>query len=153
MTKQVRVNFHGVEGTGRTLTEAREDAGKTIKARMTGTYTPEIIAHKGYTLLLWRDLYGWNFSILTDHETGKLRSGFIYGCSGSQTFEDARNAGAAHLARCAWEYGDGSDAPDILTTKEGRQQFTDWALWQARYKTFRAQGCDDSTAHRKACGY
>ena len=55
MTKQVTLTYYGVDGTGRTVTAAKNDAGRKIEAMLKGDYTPRLIQYRHITMVLFRD--------------------------------------------------------------------------------------------------
>jgi hypothetical protein len=51
----VRVTHYGMDGSGRNVTEAKRDAGRKIEAALSGHYTPEVAARKGWAALVFRE--------------------------------------------------------------------------------------------------
>lgn len=154
MSKQVTIQYFGMEGTGRTLTEAKQDAGRRIEKAVTGSYLPFVQSYRGQSVLVWRELERWQFRLLTDYETGAVRDGFVYGCgAGQDTFDDVVKAAKYALAQTTWQPEDGDFPPDFLKSEDIRREFKSWAAWQLRYRAHRANGMSDVDAHRAAFSY
>jgi hypothetical protein len=51
----VTIEYYGVNGTGRNVTEAKRDAGEQIRKALDGDYTPSLIHWGGYTVMFWRE--------------------------------------------------------------------------------------------------
>lgn len=59
MTAKVRITHYGMEGEGRTLTEAKCNAGQKIEAILSGRWEPRIVSAHGQARLVYRDPLGW----------------------------------------------------------------------------------------------
>lgn len=77
----IRIDYYGVEGAGKTVKEAKLDAGRKIETMLKGDYVPEVIAFRGFVALLWREPYGWFSKLLTDYHTHEIQTGRLNGCA------------------------------------------------------------------------
>lgn len=130
----VTINYFGMEGRGKNVTEARRAAGAKISRALTGSYDPKILSSRGTAILVYRHPhYGWLHSTIAD-ETG-FRSRLS---SGTGTYEDEKEttaAALAHLAQLTWTADDGlNTAPDINLDKRQLGEFKHWAEFQLRYQ-------------------
>ena len=68
----VTIEYYGVTGTGRNVTEAKRDAGEQIRKALDGDYTPSLIHWRQYTVLMARDpKFGWGYRISHAAEQGE----------------------------------------------------------------------------------
>jgi hypothetical protein len=159
----VRVTYYGMDGAGRTVTEAKQDAGRQIERALEGSYEPTILASRGMAIMVWRDPYGWRASFITDGGDDKGNGGFRDRLSYS-TGKDRKAAleeAMMSLAQLTW---DGSellspclgDAESLAKRRDvdGRAmlaEFRSWRGFQLAYKAARAQGVPECDCHRWAC--
>jgi hypothetical protein len=60
----VTLEYYGVIGTGKNVTEAKRDAGEQIRKALDGDYSPALIHWRQYTVLVWREpKLGWGYRI------------------------------------------------------------------------------------------
>lgn len=148
MTKQITLSYYGVDGTGRTVTAAKNDAGRKIEAMLKGDYTPRLIQYRTFTMVLFRDPFrGWVSSVIENLAamtadgtafTKQLRSSTASG----DDYETAYNNALFHLAQITWQHDDGIRPPEFLNPllqRECREYFR----WQMGYKFLEAQGMND----------
>lgn len=148
MTK-VRISYFGMDGEGRNLTEAKKDAGNKIEKALAGSYTPEILTHRGYAVLLYREPSGWASRLIADPQRG-LVGGHVYGSS-IGTYERVKQSTLLNLAQLGWEPKDGLDAPEFVRGREMVNEFTGWVRFQMRYAFARNEkGLSDFDAHAYA---
>lgn len=160
----VNITYFGMDGTGRTLTEAKKDAGRKIEEAMSGSYQPRVLASRGIAMLLWRDPQGWRSSTLTDGGDDKGNDGFrdeLSYSSGRQDYWEEYAGAIAHLAQQTWdgseEYPPCLDNVRALSRKHeclGRRvlaEFASWRGFQLAYKVARAQGIAETDCHQWAC--
>lgn len=75
MTKQITLSYYGVDGTGPTVTAAKNDAGRKIEAMLKGDYTPRLIQYRTFTMVLFRDPFrGWVSSLIENSFVTKRMS-------------------------------------------------------------------------------
>lgn len=140
----VRITYYGMEGEGKNLTEAKRDAGRKIEAAFSGNYTPEILSHRGYAILLAREPSGWGARIIVDPDG--IRDGRVW-ISGQETYEDAKRGALTHLAQLGWQDADGKTPPDFLKDRRAIADFVSWAEFQLRYIEGRNRGIPESDLH------
>lgn len=147
----IKVEHYGVEGTGRTLKEAKADAGRKIKAMLEGDYTPETITFRGLVALIWREPWGgWYSKVIS--ETGALdASRRLSGCASHSSRDEARASTRMQLAQMDWTAGDGLTVPEILIDEREAREFLSWARFQLAYQRFKADGLSEVDCHRQAC--
>lgn len=146
----VTVEYYGMSGSGRNVTEAKRDAGRRIEAALSGHYTPEILSHRGIAILVYREPQGWCNRIIADPERGII-AGRIHG-SNHGTREECVRAALNHLAQLGWTHDDDDEAPDFVKDRADRADFRSWVTFQRRHKRARESGLNSNDAHAYACG-
>lgn len=145
MSTKITIEHCGMAGTGRTITEAKQDAARKIGKALAGSYTPWLASVDGETLLVFRDTAGWHYQVLAGGEEPRF-------CHGScvedgKTFDEAREAGCFHLAQ-------GRDSiPDVLMrylSPAKARQLTAYHAWQRAYRQAKAEGLSDEQARGRA---
>jgi hypothetical protein len=145
----VRLEYYGVEGVGRTVTEAKRDAGRKIEASLAGYYNPELLEWRGWAILLYRTPAAWHYSIVVEPTAG-VRAGVVYGnFRHDRDHKEAKADALAHLAQLGWTHDDGENSPDFLSPPQAREMRS-WAQFQLRYKTARDRGLTDQDCHSYA---
>jgi hypothetical protein len=150
----VNVTYYGMDGTGRTLTEAKKDAGRKVEAAMKGSYSPRLLHSRGWTVILWRDPYGWRHNTIA--EAGKVRTENAFRCysSGYADELDAYAAALSHLAQMTWDGMEKlppclASLPVIMTRdSQGRRLLADFASWRAFQLAYKAAPADMQEGHR-----
>jgi hypothetical protein len=145
----VTVDYYGVEGTGRNLTEAKRDAGEKIRKALDGYYSPTVLAHRGWAILVYREPAGWCWRIILDAKDG-IRAGKVYASANDETESDAIRSASRHLAQLGWEASDGTEPPAFLRDRADRREFEVWAEFQLRFRKAKAAGMSDNDAHHWA---
>lgn len=146
MTKHVTVNYCGMEGSGRSVTEAKKDAARKLEQAVSGSYEPILLSCRRYAVLVYRKPLGWDYCTVAD-ETG-FRTSL---CAGS--YDDNKqfimDAARWHLAQLAWLPADGLEAPDMVLMDMPRHQreFRSWAEFQLRYRDAIRLGMSANDAH------
>ena len=150
----VSVDYYGMSGEGRNVTEAKRNASTKIVAALSGDYTPEIIAWRDCAALLFRTPAGWKYRHILD--SGKVRAGKVFGNSifSGADYDEAREYVRGIVAQTALSADDDlTDLPDFPLT---RQQLSDLAsrigFWRAHRKAT-ADGLVDCEAHAWACAH
>lgn len=146
----IKIDYYGVEGSGRTVTEAKKDAGQKIRDMLAGSYMPHVVTYRGWAMLVYREPFsGWCTRTIADDEG--IRSGTDGGsCHGYNDQFDAMKAARMHVAQMAWTEADGLTAPAFLPDQEARE-FVSWAKFQIACLRFRAEGMPEIDIHRAAC--
>ncbi len=147
---RITMTYYGVEGTGRTLTEAKKDAGRKIEESLSGDYTPTVLEWRGNAILVWREPSGWGHRYIV-HD-GKTVEGRVYACC-QDTKEEATRSALNSLAQSGWSHFDVEDwAPEILRDRADIAEFKSWVKFQRRYRVAQGKGLNDNDAHAYACG-
>jgi hypothetical protein len=151
MSTKITLEYFGFEGSGATVKEAKQDAGRKIEALHSGSWTPVLVTWRGHTALLTRDTHGWTKRFLQhDGDPLKIGQGSEHFGSGSN-FTDALHSTQRHIVQLGWQFGDPIDIfPDWFTDEAGRKEAISYRQWQLRYKQNKADGLSDNEAHQKA---
>lgn len=147
----VTIEYFGMSGSGATLTAAKKDAGAKIEKAMSGTYTPTVLTHRGYAVLVFREPNGWDHRIIAE-PTGGIREGRVWGGCNYRTEEEATRAAKSHLAQLGWEPGDGLTPPAFLTHKDDIAEYVRQAKFYARFAAAKGFGLNPDEAHAWALG-
>ena len=147
----ITTTYYGVEGSGKTLREAKADAARQIEQALKGSYTPTIIAHRGWAHLIYREPTGWHYRNIVTPEGA--REGQVWG-SRAATYEEAVAAVQSDLAQLGWQPEDGQTPPEFLKDRKQVSDFRSWTRFQLRYRKVRELGLADSNrCHEIACGW
>lgn len=136
-------------GPYKTQGEAMERLESVLEQAMTGTYTPHIVAWRGYVMLVARHaVSGWGSRVIMSPEDDDVTSGDILVSSGdTQTRSQAIDEAARHVAQMGWQPGE--EIPDIVPPKM-RGEFLSWMEFQNRYHEAIGRGMSSSDAHSYA---
>lgn len=145
MATKVTVEHCGMAGSGRTVTEAKQDAARKITKALAGSYTPWTAVVGDQTLLVFRDPEGWHYQVISNQDAPR----FCYGSCVEQgrTFEEAREAGCFHLAQNC------ESIPNILIPylrPEKVRQLNEYFAWQRAYRQATAEGMSNEQARNVA---
>ena len=146
----ITMDYYGMSGTGKTVKEAKADAGAKVSAALRGSYTPIILTHRGYAVLVARSPQGWDYRTIYSPQDG-IAEGRVWLGSNYETEEDATRSALNHLAQMGWAPGDGTNAPEFVKDKAARGEFSRWAEFQTRYARAKAAGLNDNEAHHYGC--
>jgi hypothetical protein len=144
------IKYYGVEGSGRTVTEAKKDAGRKIEIALAGDYNPVIIVWRKHAYLIYRDpTVGWRDRLICDEDG--VRDGTVFGSFGGDSMDKEYVIAEAkkHLAKLGWEEVDGQEIPSILPFCHHRG-WRDWTEFQLRYREAIRRGMNDNDAHSYA---
>ncbi len=154
----VTIDYYGVEGTGKNLTEAKKNAGEVIRATLKRVATPpRIIRLKNWMVLIWADAHGWCHKV---QEIDAIESGHLYGCSHSSGSEDdVVVAAKRHLADCVTMTDAEAVAFFSSHPSPDKNSLSEWRRKQGFYRAYHyakenqgllaTQGVTD--LHRWAC--
>jgi hypothetical protein len=147
MSKQITLEYFGMEGTGRNATEAKQDAARKIEKAVTGSYTPEIISWRGQSVLIYRDAkMGWVYNAI-DSPSAEFTQARIWVSSILDgTYQTARDRAAFHLAQMMWTKDDGQSVPDFVTDERDRSTLADCFRHYAAHAEAKDKGLDGQEA-------
>ena len=145
MSQKVRIEYFGMEGEGRNLTEARKDAGRKIEEALSGDYIPRLFHFRDETWLMWREPHlGYCYQALTGRIAGQVFSSGNY-----QTREECERYMSKHAAQNVCKIGEDS-AVDLIVYREDRDSHMTWYLWQGRFTAWQETGLTMEEAKIKA---
>lgn len=148
----VRIDYFGIEGSGKNVTEAKKDAGRKIEKALEGSYTPRLLTHRGHAILVYREPHGWCSATIADPDSSGatvVREGPV--SSGSCHPEaDVLKWALEHLAQLGWQAADGVQPPEFLKDRVSRSSFKTWAEFQLRYQEAIRRGMGSNDAHSYA---
>lgn len=160
---QVNIEYFGMPGSGKNVTEAKKDAGKRIEQALHGSYQPTMIHSRGYALVIWRDPHGWRSNIISMN--GEFRADAFQCYSSGSSYEDELFSAMLSLAQFSW---DGSEEippclANLPATKTGKgdlgkrllSEFRSWRAFQLAYKHAKVNNLaeGDNNLHRWACDH
>ena len=140
----VKIEYFGMSGQGKNLTEAKRDAGASIERALSGNYHPWAATAEGHTLIVYRDPWGWWYDLVEPNP----ESGYLRGVSGFASLDEAKQHGLSHLCQNIFAYN-GVRATHLLDKNEAKE-FGAWCDWQDAYKSASAHGADDEHARCEA---
>ena len=150
----VSIDYFGMPGSGRNVTEAKRDAGRKLQEAMTGSYNPVLLHWRGYCIFVWRTPNGWESTVTHDPEGefGVIRKeGTLYGGTHADCDrEEVVRRCWEHLAQLGWKHEDGTNPPPFLKDRRSIADFKTWAEFQIRFKAARERGMSDDDAHSYA---
>lgn len=158
---QIRVEYCGMPGTGRTVREAKQDAARKIEAALDGTYQPMVLSYRGLTAVVWRVAkHGWVYGFLHELEASHFErcEPTCYPGAGEAEPTTALLACVNHMVSITRQEGE-IDSPlfDALPpdmAAEARRTLALQAPWQdefqRRYREAIAKGMSDNDAHAYA---
>lgn len=140
MAQQVTIQYCGMEGTGSTVTKAKQDATRKIEFILSGDWTPFVITHHGWIAMIARTPMidaPWGYKLLqvTD-ATQNLYLASHYG-----TREETIAGAAYHVAQNAGTYV----GLERWIAPGKQRELDDYFAWQAEYARAKAQGHSDQT--------
>lgn len=148
---KVSITYHGMQASGRNLTEAKRAAGAKI-ADILSDMAPRLVAHpdKMQLAVIFRNPSGdWSYRRMDRPEHARMDLGCT--CGGFSTAADAERAARKHMAQCAYIYG-GDNGAAWVENQEDMVEHLRWVKWQDRHADARAAGADDETAREWANG-
>lgn len=160
MSKTIRIEYCGLDGSGRTVTEARQAAARKLTAlvRDLRSNDPAVIQCGKIAKIVFRDADGWCTKIIAD-ENG-IRDGST--TLGYESREAAIKSAISGVVQDAWRI----DVPDdeafaldvcarYMKRDEGQQlarELAHWCGWQRRYAAAKEAGYNDNQAFHIAGG-
>lgn len=159
MANQVTVAYYGVEGTGRTVTEAKKDAGAKIEKQLTGTYEPVIVSYRETAYVIYRTPDGYHAMPIMSG--GKIREDHSRISCGNYDRHDVILAIRQHVSQLEWKPEDGETIPELLkpigqlmpdSFRRAQADYLTWVKWWMRYRTAMEAGKNDNDAREYAGG-
>lgn len=139
----VTIDYFGMSGTGRNVTEAKRDAGRRIEKAMNGDYTPFILQAGDETIVGHRDpRFEWEYAFVRD---GQLSGGST--CIGGR--DECERRARRHLGDIATDWRTcltPADVHPIVLDADDRKDVAQRCQWQRDYHAARAAGLDDNNA-------
>lgn len=153
MSTQIKVTYFGVEGSGRTIKEAKQDAGRVIE-RLVANHRPEVYQHRSNTLIVYHTATGGEYMMVDAAGEGPR-----YCCHAMVSFDDARICGLRHMltnARQVGQYEVPGWVRGIIGRTPTEQMIEDWRSndgFQLAYRHAQASGIGEGESdwHRWAC--
>jgi hypothetical protein len=151
MSTKINLTYFGMEGSGATVTEAKKDAGRKIEAALDGSYTPEIVAWRGYAALVYREPTGWYTRLIICPDEKGIRDGKVWG-SNAGMYKEAMIQAQSHVADLGWERADGETPPAFLKDRDAIANYVYQARFRERYYQAIDRGMSKDDAHCYAGG-
>ena len=153
----VTVDYFGFSGTGQTVKEAKQDAGRTIQALHKDSWEPAIREWRGNAVLVYRNLYGWQYRFI-QHDAGPLS--IPNGSSGGYADrQDAVRSAERHIADIGWRSDDPLDFFPVWFGTEAnrehanlRRELIDARKWQLQMQRLMNAGIADNDARQMIGG-
>ena len=144
MATKITLTYHGMDGEGPTVKEAKLDASRKIEKYLKDTeHGPHTFTTEGYVVLVYRMHNSWASRIF-----GPLLSGCE--CSGQSSKEEATRRAKYHLAQTISSI---DNVRTDLCHPDDKNELTRYFDWQRRWKEFKAQGFNDNDCHKLASGW
>ena len=142
MSTNITLTYFGMEGHGKTVKEAKLDAGRKIEALFDGSWTPFLLQAEAETILCWREvLGGWHY--------GFVREGQIHGSTWHATKEECERSARSHLGQIATDWRTCMKVDDVhgvVKDERDRREILSNCEWQRAYHRATAAGLDDNNA-------
>lgn len=147
---KITLEYLGIEGTGRTVKEAKLDATRTIEKMLKVDRSPYFMSFRGQSVLIWHNGTSYVSRMLDqdgDYSRGKKVSYCTSHCS--DNISDVLAENRRHLAQICWD-GQEEMSP-LLTEAREQRDFAQWVRFQRAYKDAREKGLRDMDCHKYAC--
>jgi hypothetical protein len=151
MTKKIHVEYWGMKGSGRNLTEAKKDAGRKAEAALSGDYTPTLLHAYGHSILVYREpIGGWAYLFLP-REPEALRTPLYNGvCFGNADYAETVRRARTHLAQRVFRKK-GQTGLDVVDPLDRREHLS-WVRFQYCFQAWLDDGeKDHNKIHDLAC--
>jgi len=141
----ITVDYLGVQGTGKTVKAAKEDAVRKVRDLVAAARAPLVYCYRGNTVIAWQT--GDDRGMYT-YTTPTTDEGMRHYCATAQGDRyDAMRRGRAHLARTL-DDANAADERDRATVQEDIDRSKAFA---ELYHKHISKGATDSEAHAAAC--
>jgi hypothetical protein len=142
MSTKITLTYFGMAGEGRTVKEAKLDAGRKIEAVFDGNWTPFLLQAGDETILCWREpVGGWHY--------GFARDGRIDGSTWHATRDECDKSARSHLGQIATDWKTCltvEDVHPIVKHDADRREILGLCQWQRAYARATSAGLDDNNA-------
>ncbi len=146
MPRTIKVEYLGIEGSGRTVAQARQDAAR--RAERVIRQQPVVYAYRGHVLAVWATPYGGSYTIAHPDSDGRVNF-----CTSCADFDDSLQSGIRHLLDIARQEGE-YEVPRWVPRGMHRDLVAEWRhqdRFHRAYRDARARGLNDCEAHAAAC--
>lgn len=144
--QQVTINYCGMEGTGTSVTKAKQDATQRIERVLSGQWDPYLLVHKDWCAIVVRQPSPqpeqWGYKVIQQGE----QSQNLWVSPSWNTRDGAINKAAYHLAQCVGDY---QGLEPHLSINE-RSDLDHYFEWQADYAAAKSKGLDDTACREYA---
>ena len=146
MMSSVTVDYFGVSGTGRTVKQAKEDAGSKIR-RVVKHVSPRVWTWRGWSVVVYVTPEGEGYMLIHPDDDGRKHC-----CSFGS---DCEQSAVKHMLSNA-RNGEGDfELPEWLPNSVvGKDLIAEWKRndkFQAAYRAARETGIPDHECHEVAC--
>lgn len=139
---KIKIDYFGVPGEGRTVKEAKQDAGRKIE-QIVQNLSPRIYSHRGHSVVIYRTTEGEAYDLIHPDSEG---------CRHSTSFGgDVEESAIAHLLQITRQAGE-FDIPDWVPNEMHPRLTSDWKSNDAFQRAYRAaEGAGEANPHQWAC--
>ena len=141
----VTVDYFGVSGTGRTVKEAKLDAGRKIESAI--SKSPKVYSYRGRSVFIYYRPGGAAYVIVHPDSEGESL------CSSTCSTDDAERSALHHLLQIARKEGE-YECPSWVPREYRKEFVRDWRHndgFQRAYRKAREMGLADTARHYWAC--
>lgn len=145
----VRIEYYGVEGSGKNVTEAKRDAGSKIENALSGSYTPIILQAGDETIIVFRSPDGWQYGFLRNGELGSIQG---QDKDKKEVERSARRHIGSNVTEWKTCFGP-DDVHPIVKEERDRREIADNCKWQREMRRATEAGLDDRNARYWISGF
>lgn len=149
-TKKKYASRGVLTGEGTTVKDAKENLNAKIDAALEGSYSPILLAYKGYQAVVHRCPVGWSYSLIKVGEGVTETGCTVFVGDKKETI----NAAAFHIIQNGCDINaihSEADLPDWLTDKSRRNDLVSWCRWQRAAAHAKETGVPENDIHGWAC--
>lgn len=144
---RIRLEHFGVDGSGRTVTEAKQDAGRKIQALVEELRFPCVFRFPtGIVGVVARTVEGWSYALLYADQESRTDA---LAASGYGDQAETVAAMRRHVAQNL-VFGVPDHGLSVLADDRARREHIGYVNWQLDYRALRAAGKSDHEAHEGA---
>lgn len=152
--KTVTIEYCGMAGSGRNVTEAKNDAARKLVTLVHDIQSgPSVVDVYGEKAIVWRHDDGWRYAIV-DVGAGYGRN-YSMMHSGHGSKAETEMAARYHLAQNLWRLTVEDDwryCTECGLDDERARELVSWAMFQRAYREAIERGADDNMARQVAGG-
>lgn len=148
---KVKIEYCGMEGNGRNLTEAKQDVERKLSNFVRDSYRMRIVNVGQYSALIWRAVYGWSYALIRDPEGMRELQGSN---SGDENFEGTLRQVIKHLVQLDWDprtLAECEQVPEIITDPRDRREMRDYKRTYVHWHLLQRDGFSSEDAWEIAC--